>query len=69
MHQCVTAQMELESVRIVDVPIRRRMRWCFHRLERQPFRDARNAKQPYTAPEPVKRSTGMLTSRSVVGRL
>ena len=58
--------MVLESARIVDVLIRRKMRWCFHRLERTPFRDAPNVKQPYTAPERVKRSTGVLTSRIVV---
>jgi hypothetical protein len=67
MHQCVTtAQMELESVRTADVLIQRKTRSCFHRLERTPFRDARNVKQLYIAPEHVKRSTGVLTSWSVV---
>ena len=69
MHKCVTAQMELESARIVDVLIRLKMRWSIHLLERTPFRDAENAKQHCTAPERAKLSTGMLTSRSVVGRL
>ena len=69
MHKCVTAQMVLESARTVDVLIRLKMRWSIHPLERALFRDAENAKQRCTAPERAKLSTGVLTSRSVVGRL